>query len=134
MKLTCLGLPSLQTAHLGRPPTQLEVEVELATPDKSGHNRGSSSKGVVSNSRARGKGVEDVRNELYSFKDSVKGEFSEMSALMKELLFEVRKQNRSKTNPSSSEIGTTRLDIAGGDEAMEGHVVVCTPEPQKAQE
>ena len=63
----------LQAAHLARPPTQLEVEAELALPDKFGHNRGSSSRKVVRNSRIGNKGLEEVRNELYTFQDFVKG-------------------------------------------------------------
>lgn len=99
----------LQAADLARPPTQLELETELATPGKSGRHRSSSSRGAVSNAKGGDRGLEEVRNELYSFQDSVKGELSDMKAIVKQLLDEVRKRNGGGTctPPSSSQVGTT---------------------------
>lgn len=99
-----------QAADLDRPPTQLELETELQTPGKSGREQSSSSKGAVSNSRGRERGVAAVRSEFYSFRDCVKGELEDMKASMKELLHEVRKQRPGGTPAPSSEVATTGLE------------------------
>ena len=68
--------PQLLLSHavdLERPPTLLEVETELATPDKSSWSRSSSSREPLSNARVGDRGLAVTRSELHDFQNSMKG-------------------------------------------------------------
>ena len=123
----------LQTVEFGRPPTELEIEKDLATAKKSRPQQSSSSRGTMRNARARNKGVEEVRSELYSFQESVKGQLSDMSALVKELLCEVRKQNGGGTYPSSSQVGTMVANEGAAKEVVEELLVASAPDVVESQ-
>lgn len=119
---------------MARPPIASEVEAKLATLEKSGQNCSSLSRRAIRHSETGGEGLEEVQKEFSTFQDSVKGQLSDMSALVKELLYEVQKGNGRETYPSSSQVGATVLEDAGGEEVMEGLVIASTPNVVKAQE
>ena len=81
-----------QAVDLERPPIQLEVETELATPGKSGRGQSSLSRGPLPNARARDRGLALTRCELHEFHDSMKGELEDVKAMVKQLLEEMQKR------------------------------------------
>ena len=91
-----------QAADLERPPTQQEVETELATPGKSGRGRSSSSRGPLSNARGGDRGLAVTRSELHEFQDSMKGELEDVKAMVKQLLQEVQKRTTGPLEPSAT--------------------------------
>ncbi len=98
----------LQAADLERPPTQLEVETELATPGKSGRGRSSSSRGPHPNAKAGDRALAAVRSELHD----VKGELEDMKAMVKLLLEEVRKTPKGGLEPAaSSDVGADARQV-----------------------
>lgn len=70
-----------------------------------------------------------MRNELYNFKDSVKGELEDMKVMVKELLNEVEKQNKGKTPPTCSEVGTTGLEDPCIEKLVQVEEVVAIRDP-----
>jgi hypothetical protein len=97
-----------QAADLERPPTQEEVEAELATPGKSGRVRSSSSRGPGTNGREGDKALAKVQNEMLTFR----GELDIMKSMMAQLLQNSQKQKTGDVEPpASSDVGTDVIQM-----------------------